>query len=286
MNSTKYESQVFWHEAIARFLEEDDINQNFFQFMKTENDLVRCHLKFKSDGVICGLIPFFETFQYLGANFQYQDFLKYEGESITKKQQFEIVFNLPYNVAISGERVALNLLSRASAVATYTNQFVQKTNDYNIKILETRKTTPGLRTLEKYAVRVGGGANHRFSTTDCLMIKDNHKVFYGGLTPAYEKFKELAGFYQPIIAEIHNLDELKTAINLKVNHIMLDNFSINDLKDAIKMKPENMTYEVSGGINLTNIQDYMMKGIDALSIGGLTHNPPPFDISMKVLGRV
>lgn len=276
----------FWNELIARFLAEDGIDQNYFQLKNMESDRVACHLKFKSSGMICGLEFFFETFNYLGAEFDYKKFLIHEGQLVQKEEKFEINFSLPYNVAITGERVALNLLSRTCAVATYTNQFVQKTKDYHIAILETRKTTPGLRSLEKYAVRIGGGSNHRFSTVDCLMIKDNHKKFYGGLKPAVEKFQALSGFYQPLIVEIHDLSELKTAIDLKLKHVMLDNFSADDIKSAIKMKPETMTYEISGGINLDNIQHYLMKGIDALSIGGLTHNPPPFDISLKISGRV
>lgn len=279
-------NSIFWRESLARFLAEDGIDQNFFQLMSIENNLVHCHLKFKTSGMICGLIPFFETFQYLGANLDYEKYLEHEGKEITKTQNFEINFILPYNVAITGERVALNLLSRASAVATYTNQFVKKTSDYQIKILETRKTTPGLRALEKYAVRIGGGGNHRFSTVDCLMIKDNHKKFYGSLNAAVEKFQKMAGFYQPLIVEIHNLEELKNAIDLKLAHVMLDNFSMDDIKKALVLKPSSMTYEISGGINLDNISNYLINGIDALSIGGLTHNPPPFDISLKISGRV
>lgn len=286
MNKMRETNSLFWHESINRYLVEDDFNRNFFQFSKMENDLVQCHLKFKSDGVICGLVPFFETFNCLGANFDYSEFLTNEGRVIKKDQKFEISFVLPYSFLINGERVALNLLSRACAVATYTNQFVQKTKDHNIKVLDTRKTTPGLRNLEKYAVRIGGGENHRFSNSDCLMIKDNHKVFYGGLKTALEKFQLFAGFYQPIIVEIHNLSELKQAIELKVKHVMLDNFTRESLLNAVQLKLPDMTYEVSGGITLFNIQDFLMMGIDAISVGGLTHNPPPFDVSLKITGRL
>lgn len=277
---------LFWHESITRYLAEDGVDQNFYQLSQTESDLVFCHLKFKSSGMICGLIPFFETFKVLGHDFDYSESFKFESKHVTKEQAFEIKFQLPYNVAIFGERVALNLLSRACAVATYTQQFAKVTQEFNISVLETRKTTPGLRALEKYAVRIGGGSNHRFSTADCLMIKDNHKKFYGDLISAYEKFKDLAGFYQPIIVEIHSLDELKTAIDLKVKHVMLDNFSAEDIKKSVQIKPQDMTYEISGGITLLNLSQYLIKGVDALSIGGLTHNPPPFDVSLKISGRV
>ena len=136
--------------------------------------------------------------------------------------------------------------------------------------------------LEKYAVRVGGAHNHRFSQADAWMIKDNHKTFFGGLEPAWKYFQSMQTFYQNIIVEIHSLDELKQAFDLGVKHVMLDNFSVADLKAAVEMKIAGVTYEVSGGVKLDNINDFLIDGIDAISIGALTHSSPHIDLSMKI----
>ena len=192
-----------------------------------------------------------------------------------------ITFLLPFSIALTGERIALNLLQRASAVSTFTQKFTELAKPHNVRILDTRKTTPGLRSLEKYAVRVGGGYNHRFSQADVWMIKDNHKTFFGGLKPAWEYFQNLQTHYQGIVVEIHSLEELKLASELGVKHVMLDNFSVADIKTAIDMK-KNMTVEISGGVTLENCQQYFVKGVDAISIGALTHSAPHVDLSMKI----
>jgi nicotinate-nucleotide pyrophosphorylase (carboxylating) len=243
---------------------------------------VECTLKIKSDAVIAGINIFTAVFDYL-ANQQFDwDLQKIEGRSIQKSENFSVKFILPFNIAINGERLALNLLSRASAVATYTSKFVHVAQAHGIQILDTRKTTPGLKSLEKYAVTVGGGKNHRFGSTEILMVKDNHKKIFGGLENAVQEMKKLGGFYSPLIVEIHDLEELKLAQKLGVKHLMLDNFNTSMIHEAIKMKKQDWTYEISGGVNLENINQFLVKGIDAISIGGLTHNPPPVDMSLKM----
>ncbi|MDO9183703.1 MAG: carboxylating nicotinate-nucleotide diphosphorylase [Bacteriovorax sp.] len=265
---------------IARFFEEDDLQGNAYYLSELPERIVECHLKIKSDLRLCGLPYFIAAFNFLGGNLNYEQFKKHEGKEFTKGEV--ISFSLPFSIALTGERVALNLLQRASAVATYTSEFVNLARSSHIRILDTRKTTPGLRSLEKYAVRVGGGFNHRFSQADVWMIKDNHKTYFGGLRPAWEFFQKMQTHYQSIVVEIHSLEELKLAIELGVKHVMLDNFSLETIKKAIDLKTAGMTIEISGGVKLNNIEQYFIKGVDAISIGALTHSAPHVDLSMKI----
>ena len=167
---------------LSRFFEEDDLKGNSFYLRELPCTLVECQLKIKNDVLLSGLPYFVAAFNFLGAHLIYDDFKKYEGKKINKGEV--IKFALPFSIALTGERIALNLLQRSSAVSTFTQMFVEKTKESNVRILDTRKTTPGLRTLEKYAVRIGGGYNHRFSQSDVWMIKDNHKNYFGGLKAA------------------------------------------------------------------------------------------------------
>jgi len=265
---------------LARFFEEDDLQGNAFYFRDLPQSEVQCQLKIKSDLLLSGLPYFVGAFNYLGANLKYEDFKIHEGKKFVRGEV--ISFNLPFSIALTGERVALNLLQRASAVSTFTQKFTNLATPYNVRILDTRKTTPGLRSLEKYAVRVAGAYNHRFSQADVWMIKDNHKTFFGGLEPAWNFFQNLQTHYQSVVVEIHSLDELKMALDLGVKHVMLDNFSLEDIKSAITLKGAGMTIEISGGVNLNNCEQYFINGVDAISIGALTHSAPHVDLSMKI----
>lgn len=265
---------------LARFFEEDDLQGNSYYLYSLPLTEVECQLKIKSDVMLSGLPYFVGAFNYLGAHLDFDQFQKYEGKNFSKGEI--ISFHLPFSIALTGERVALNLLQRASAISTFTQKFVQIAEGSGVRILDTRKTTPGLRSLEKYAVRIGGAYNHRFSQADVWMIKDNHKTFFGGLKPAWEFFQNMQTHYQGVVVEIHSLDELKLAIDLGVKHVMLDNFSLEDIHQAIAFKKAGMTYEISGGVKLENCKQYLIKGIDALSIGALTHSAPHVDLSMKI----
>jgi nicotinate-nucleotide pyrophosphorylase (carboxylating) len=185
-------------------------------------------------------------------------------------------------VAILGERIALNLLTRATSIATFTRFFVDLAKEKNIAVLDTRKTTPGLRSLEKYAVTVGGGFNHRFGQGDFWMVKDNHKRFFGGIEKAVGFFRSLKGFYQPIIVEVENLEELVTAQELGIKNLLLDNFTPEKVKSAVDLKKDGVTFEVSGGITLETFSQYLISGVDAISLGCLTQFAPRVDISLKM----
>lgn len=264
----------------ARFFAEDDLHGNAFYLNQLPNSEVECVLKIKSDVLLSGLPYFVGAFNYLGAKMNYSELESFEG--VNFKKGHTLSFNLPFAIALSGERVALNLLQQSTRISTFTQQFVKAAEKTKTKILDTRKTTPGLRMLEKYAVRMGGAYNHRFSQSDAWMIKDNHKTFFGGLEPAWKYFQSMQTFYQNIIVEIHSLDELKQAFELGVTRVMLDNFSPTDLKLAVALKAPGVTFEVSGGVKLNNLQDYLIEGVDAISIGALTHSAPHIDLSMKI----
>lgn len=266
------------------YFAEDDISRNMYYISKIPEDKVQCSLKIKDDMLLAGLPYFFETFKFLGyEELNYKKFLEHEGKHFSEEEKFCIQFELPFSIALMGERIALNLLQRASSVATHTSSFMNKTKKMvtPISVLDTRKTTPGLRGLEKYAVRTGGGYNHRFGQTDVWMVKDNHKSFFGGVKEAIVFFESMQGFYTPLVLEVHNQSELKEAIDLGVKHVMLDNFSPEDIKSAVEIKKPDMTYEASGGINESNIDTYIIEGLDGISMGGLTYNARAVDISLK-----
>jgi nicotinate-nucleotide pyrophosphorylase (carboxylating) len=264
----------------ARFFAEDDLQGNAFYLSQLPTDQVECILKIKSDILLSGLPYFVGAFNYLGAKLDYKEISIHEGMNFKKGST--IAFNLPFAIALSGERVALNLLQQSTRISTFTQKFVEAAKESNTKILDTRKTTPGLRMLEKYAVRMGGAFNHRFSQADAWMIKDNHKTFFGGLEPAWKYFQSMQTFYQNIIVEIHSLEELKQAFDLGVKNVMLDNFSPDDIKKAVAIKKTGVTYEVSGGVKLETLRDFLIEGVDAISTGALTHSPPHIDLSMKI----
>lgn len=266
---------------IKLWLEEDDLVRNIFYTKSLPSHEVELSLKIKSDLILAGTDYFIATFQALGVPAEtFKNLSEYEGKQLAKGEVIALG-KLPFAIALSAERLALNLLAHGSSIATFTSLHVKKAKDLGIAILDTRKTTPGLRSLEKYAVRVGGGFNHRFGQSDVWMIKDNHKTCLGGLQKAYEFFKNQRTFYNSMVVEIHSLVELKEAIDLGIGHVMLDNFSPEDIRSAIKMKPEGMTYEASGGIRLENIEQYLIRGLDAISMGALTNAAPRVDISLK-----
>ncbi len=243
---------------------------------------VRAVLKIKSPLVLAGLDWFIAVFKRVDPSIGSSlDFIKkFEGHYFSEKSEITFPQSLPWSTVISSERLALNLIHRASAVATSTRELVQIAEPHGIQILDTRKTTPGLRELEKYAVRVGGGANHRFTQTDCFMIKDNHKELMG-LEGAVAFFRKLNQPYKTLITEIHDLSELEKARSLGLNFFMLDNFSSADILQACRSKRIGEFFEVSGGINKSTIGNFLIKGVDALSVGKITQFPDAVDISLK-----
>lgn len=232
--------------------------------------------------VLAGADYFSAVFTYLGLGAEvFSELLKLEGKTFKTGDELKFSTEIPFNIIVNAERLALNLLQEASSIATWTRKHQDILKDSKIQLLDTRKTTPGLRTLQKYAVRVGGASNHRLGQADVWMIKDNHKSSLGGLKGAWDFFQNQKTFYQNTVVEIHDLEELKTAIEIGICHVMLDNFSPAQVKEAVKMKKAGMTYEVSGGLNLETMGQYLIDGVDALSMGSLTYSAPRVDISLK-----
>ncbi len=184
---------------------------------------------------------------------------------------------------LTAERTALNLLGRMSGVATLTQAYVQAVAGTKAVIVDTRKTTPGLRALEKYAVRCGGGVNHRFGLDDAILIKDNHVAAAGGVPQVLTRARAVAGHLTPIEVEVDSLEQLSQALPFAPNVIMLDNFSLDDLSKAVAMTAGRVRLEASGGVNLESVRAIAETGVDAISVGALTHSAPVLDIGLDAL---
>lgn len=265
---------------IQQWLEEDDLTRNFHYTRKLPKHPVKLMLKIKSPLILTGTDYLAATFLELGSQNDFSFLEQYEGKKLNE-MTIEFPETMPFNLAVTGERLALNLVQHASSIATWTEKHVALASAKGIKILDTRKTTPGLRSLEKYAVRVGGGFNHRLGQTDTWMIKDNHKSSLGGLAGAWKFFMDQGAFYNNVVVEIHSIEEMKEALSLGCTHVMLDNFSPENIREAVKLKRPGMTIEVSGGLTLKTMPDYLVEGVDALSMGSITYSAPRVDLSLK-----
>ena len=184
---------------------------------------------------------------------------------------------------LTAERTALNLLGRLSGVATLTRAYVRAVEGTAAQIVDTRKTTPGLRALEKYAVRCGGGMNHRYGLDDAILIKDNHVVACGGVAPALARARAAAGWLTPIEVEVDGLEQLAQALPLAPTVVMLDNFSLPDLKRAVSMADGRVRLEASGGVTLETVRAIAETGVQAISVGALTHSAPVLDIGLDAV---
>ena len=186
----------------------------------------------------------------------------------------------PARAVLAAERTGLNLMGRLSGIATLTRAYVEAVAGTGVRITDTRKTTPGLRQLEKYAVRCGGGVNHRFGLDDAILIKDNHVAACGGIRPALERARAAAGHLVKVEIEVDGLDQLAEALPLSPDVIMLDNFSLSDLRKADAMTAGRVTLEASGGVDLTTVRSIAETGVQVISVGALTHSAPGLDIGL------
>ncbi|MDD7728721.1 MAG: carboxylating nicotinate-nucleotide diphosphorylase [Clostridia bacterium] len=235
----------------------------------------------KEDGIIAGLSVFERVFVLLDQNTKVEFFVE-DGNKVTKGQLMGKVYG-DIRVLLSGERVALNYLQRMSGIATYTRQIADLLAGSRTKLLDTRKTTPNMRIFEKYAVRVGGGHNHRYNLSDGILLKDNHIGAAGSITKAVEMAKEYAPFVRKIEIEVENLDQVREAVEAGADIIMLDNMSPDMMKKAIEMIDGRAETECSGNVTRENIDKLVSVGVDYISSGALTHSSPILDISMKNL---
>lgn len=183
---------------------------------------------------------------------------------------------------LAAERVALNIVQRLCGIATLTQQFVKKVSHLPVKIVDTRKTTPGLRVLEKYAVRVGGGHNHRFNLADGILVKDNHIAACGSIEKAIQRIRKQTPHTLKIEVETTNLSQVETCLQCDVDIIMLDNMNLEMMREAVKLAKGKAMLEASGGVSLENVRDIAETGVDIISIGAITHSAPACDISMRL----
>jgi nicotinate-nucleotide pyrophosphorylase len=243
----------------------------------------RVELIAKEDGILCGIQVFKRVFEILGG--ASVECLVFDGENI-KKTHIIAKIQGSTSIILSGERIALNLLQRMSGIATLTNKFACEIKGTGAKLLDTRKTTPNLRILERYAVKIGGGENHRYSLSDGVLIKDNHIAAAGGIKNAINMVRAYVSFVKKIEVETESLEQVKEAIDAKADIIMLDNMNLDGIREALKLIDGRAITEVSGNVELHTIKDLAKTGVDYISTGYITHSAKILDLSMKNLVRL
>ena len=268
-------------QALREDITSEDITTNSVmrEYQKGEVELI-C----KQDGIIAGLDVYKRVFELLDPETEVEFFCK-DGDEVKAGQKMAAVPG-DIRVLLSGERVALNYLQRMSGIATYTNSIAKLLKGSKTKLLDTRKTTPNMRIFEKYAVRVGGGYNHRYNLSDGVLLKDNHIGAAGSVTKAVQMAKEYAPFVRKIEVEVENLDMVREAVEAGADIIMLDNMTPEMMKEAIDIIDGRAETECSGNVTRENVERYVSIGVDYISSGALTHSSPILDISMKNLHAV
>ncbi len=267
--------------ALREDITSEDITTNSVmpQYALGEVDLI-C----KQDGVIAGLGVFKRVFELLDKETEVTFFAK-DGDKVENGQLLGKVKG-DIRVLLSGERTALNYLQRMSGIATYTRGIADLLKGTDTKLLDTRKTTPNMRVFEKYAVKVGGGYNHRFNLSDGVLLKDNHIGAAGSVKEAVRKAREYCPFVRKIEVEVENLTMLKEALEAGADIIMLDNMSVEDMKEAVKLCKGKAETECSGNVTKENVARLVSIGVDYISSGALTHSSPILDLSLKNLHAI
>ena len=267
--------------ALKEDISSEDVSTNAImpEAVKGSVDLI-C----KQDGIIAGLNVFKRTFELLDDNVEFEFFCK-DGDKVEKGQLMAKITG-DMRTLLSGERVALNYLQRMSGIATYTKSLAVLLEGTKTKLLDTRKTTPNMRVFEKYAVRVGGGYNHRYNLSDGVMLKDNHIGAAGGVSKAVAMAKEYAPFVRKIEVECETLEMVKEAIEAGADIIMLDNMTTEQMTEALQIIDGRAQTECSGNVTRENIERLTSLGVDFISSGALTHSAPIMDISLKNLHAI
>ena len=274
-------SQFYIDDIIKKAISEDinylDVTTDY---LIDENAETTAYFVSKDDGVLCGIDIAMRVFELLDDGISYK-IQKYDGDTVLKG---DLIAEMSGNAAalLKGERTALNLLQHLSGIATATNRCVKLVEGTRASVAETRKTLPGLRALQKYAVTVGGGKNHRFNLSDAAMIKDNHIDACGGILNAVSTFRSKAGHMLKVEVEVRNFEELEQALLAGADVIMLDNMTCEQMSEAVKIINGRAKTEASGNITLENIAYVAETGVDIISLGALTHSVKAFDISMKI----
>ena len=267
--------------ALKEDISSEDVTTNAVMRERTPGEV---DLICKQDGVIAGLGVFQRVFQLLDPATECL-FICKDGDEVKRGEKLGVVKG-DIRVLLSGERTALNYLQRMSGIATYTRSVAELLQGSHTKLLDTRKTTPNMRVFEKYAVKVGGGYNHRYNLSDGILLKDNHIGAAGGVKQAVQMAKEYAPFVRKIEIEVENLDMLKEALDAGADIIMLDNMSVEDMREAVSLAKGRAETECSGNVTKENIARLIDIGVDYISSGALTHSAPILDLSLKNLHSV
>ncbi|MBQ3086563.1 MAG: carboxylating nicotinate-nucleotide diphosphorylase [Clostridia bacterium] len=272
----------FYVDDIIRNAIKEDINyidvSTVFVIPETQQGTAR--FISKADGVLCGLEIAMRVFQLLDDTFGYEAYFK-DGDEV-KKGDLIAVFKGKTACLLQGERTALNLLQHLSGIATATLACVKAVEGTKASIAETRKTLPGLRALQKYAVTCGGGRNHRYNLSDAAMLKDNHIDAGGGITKTVALLRQKLGHTVKIEVETRNMDEVREAVEAGADIIMLDNMSNDEMREACAFIDGRAVTEASGNVTLATIHEVAQTGVDIISLGALTHSVKAFDISMRI----
>ncbi|NLT11088.1 MAG: carboxylating nicotinate-nucleotide diphosphorylase [Clostridiaceae bacterium] len=273
---------VKWDDAIISALKEDITYEDIStQAVMPHPTAVSVDLICKQDGVICGLDVFERVFTLLDSKVIFKRFAE-DGDPVKAGSKIGVLTG-DGRVILSGERTALNFLQRMSGIATLTAQMVKVLKGSGTRLLDTRKTTPNMRVFEKYAVKCGGGTNHRYNLSDGILLKDNHIDAAGSVKRAIEMAREYAPFVRKIEVEVENLEMLSEAIEAGADIIMLDNMDNETIKKAVEMVRGKAQTEVSGNVTLSRLEELSKLGVDFISAGALTHSAPILDLSMKNL---
>lgn len=268
-------------EALREDISSEDVTTNSVMKEAVTGEV---ELICKRDGIIAGLDVFKRVFELLDADTKVEFYCKDGDEVKSGKLMGKVIGDI--RVLLSGERVALNYLQRMSGIATYTHSVAELLKGSKTKLLDTRKTTPNMRIFEKYAVRVGGGYNHRYNLSDGVLLKDNHIGAAGSVKKAVQMAKEYAPFVRKIEVEVENLDMVREAVEAGADIIMLDNMSTEDMQEAIRIIDGRAKTECSGNVTKENISRLTSLGVDYISSGALTHSAPILDISLKNLHAI
>lgn len=275
---TSYKIQDIIETALAEDIGSGDVTT---MAIADKNDEGAVEIIAKENLVVAGILIAEAVFKTIDKKIEFKPFVT-DGDNVRKGKAIAKVSG-KLSTLLAGERVALNFLQRISGIATLTRLFTDKIKGFNIKILDTRKTTPGLRILEKYAVRMGGGWSHRFGLCDGVLIKDNHIAAVGSVAEAVRRARDSAPKNMLIEVETKNLSEVKEALFAGADVIMLDNMKPAAMKQAVKIIGKTALVEASGGVNLKNVRAIAETGVDFISVGALTHSARAVDISMKVV---
>lgn len=272
----------FYIDEVIKNALKEDINyiDVASDYLIDENQTDEAYFIAKADGTLCGIKIAMRVFELLDESFESEVFFS-DGDRI-KKGDVIARFKGKTVLLLKGERTALNIIQHLSAIASAADKAVELCKGTNAQITDTRKTLPGLRAMQKYAVTCGGGKNHRFNLSDCAMLKDNHIDAGGGITNAVNILRGKIGHTVKIEVETRTLDEVREAVNAGADIIMLDNMDIDTMREAVKIIGGRAKTEASGGITEETVRAVAETGVDIISLGALTHSVKAFDISMKM----